>query len=539
MKNTAAYNKTSETILNTRYKLLEIICVVGLAIAYLSHLGYLPLDPESDESRRAVVTAEMMIKQDYITPTINGELYLNKPPLYNWILAGWFKLFGEYSMFAFRLQVIVAVFVLGLLIYFFTKKYTNHLAAFFTALAYMTNGRLLIYESLFGFIDTTFALAVYTNMMLIFFFGEKKKYYGLFIFSYIACAVAFMLKGVPAIAFQGITLLTYFILKKDFKRLFSAAHFIGAGVFILLLGAYYAVYFSNNNLTPSALFNNLFHESAQRTFIQYGFDATLKHIATFPFEVLYHFLPWTIFMIACLQKKFWSTLKQNKFIQYTFWIFLANIPIYWFSVDVYPKYIFMLIPLLYSIAFYFYFNLTEAAWQKKLIKIIIVSCCVIFAAGSLSLLFINAIKKIDDLYLKAAILIIGFGVCAYLSLKTKYKVYAFLLALVIARIGFNWLVIVQRGSRFFQLKNSAEQIVNISKNKPLYILGSSVTKGTDGLSFYLETSRNEIIKTTNEVRSDAYYIVDSNQLKQQSFTVDLKFLNPPFELYLAHTENKK
>jgi len=180
----------------------------------------------------------MMISHNYITPTINAEIYLNKPPLYNWIVAAYFKLFGDYSMFAFRLQVIVAVFVMGLLIYFFTKKYTNGLVAFFTALAYMSNGRLLIYESLYGYIDTTFALTVFANMMLIFYFGEKKKYYALFISSYIICAIAFLLKGVPAIAFQGITLITYFILKRDFKRLFTLPNFVGSGIFILLLGSY-------------------------------------------------------------------------------------------------------------------------------------------------------------------------------------------------------------------------------------------------------------------------------------------------------------
>src|SRR5690242_12770592 len=124
METTAAYSKTAKFILKTPDKvlllkrsiLLEFICVVGLLIAYLSHLGYLPLDPESDESRRAVVTAEMIISHDYLTPTINAEVYLNKPPLYNWVVAGYFKLFGNYSMFAFRLQVIVAVFVMGLVI---------------------------------------------------------------------------------------------------------------------------------------------------------------------------------------------------------------------------------------------------------------------------------------------------------------------------------------------------------------------------------------------------------------------------------------
>lgn len=540
MESTASYIKLPDTnLLNRKNIILEVICIVVLLIAYLSHLGFLPLDTESDEARRAVVTAEMMISHDYITPTINAEIYLNKPPLYNWIVAGYFKLFGNYSMFAFRLQVIVAVFIMGLLIYFFTKKYTNHLVAFFTALAYMTNGRLLIYESLYGFIDPTFALAVYANMMLIFYFGEKKKYYSLFIFSYIACVTAFMMKGIPAIAFQGITLLTYFILKRDFERLFSKAHFIGIGIFILILAAYYLSYFSSNDFSPVILFNNLFNESAQRTFIQYGFTATLKHVGTFPFEVLYHFLPWTIFLIACFQRNFWSILKQNKFIYYTFWIFIANIPVYWFSVDVYPKYIFMFVPLLYSVAFYFYFRLNKNAWQQKVINTIIISCCIILFIASLVVPFTSVMDKINYSAFKIIFLVLAFGACVYISLKKQYKIYAFLTAVVIARIAFNWFVLIQRGERFVQAKNWATQIVDITKGKPLYIFDTAVTQNFDGFSFYIATSRNEVLKKSSAIVPGNFYIVDSIQLKQHSFNLDLKFKNLPYNnpLYLVHSGN--
>ena len=92
---------------------MEAFCILMVIFVYLSHLGYLPLDIESDEARRALVTGEMVLSGDYITPTINGEPYLNKPPLYNYIVAGYFKMFGNYSMFAFRLQCIVAVLLSG------------------------------------------------------------------------------------------------------------------------------------------------------------------------------------------------------------------------------------------------------------------------------------------------------------------------------------------------------------------------------------------------------------------------------------------
>lgn len=524
-----------------RSKLLELICLVGLMIGYCSHLGYLPLDTESDEARRAVVTAEMMISHHYVTPTINGEVYLNKPPLYNWIVAAYFKVFGDYSMFAFRLQVIVAVFITGLVIYFFVKKYTNHAIAFFTAFAYMTNGRLLIYESLYGFIDTTFALSVYTGMMLIFYFGEKKKFYLLFISSYLMCAVAYFLKGIPAIAFQGLTLLTYFLLRRDFKRLFSPAHFAGIGIFILLLGTYYACYFSYNHFSPALLFDNLFNESAQRTFIQYGFSATLKHMGTFPFEVLYHFLPWTLFLLTCIQKDFWKMVNRNRYIQYIFWIFVVNIPVYWFSVDVYPKYLFMFVPLLYCIAFYFYDHAEPRNWQKRLIRLVMIVSCFLMAVGSLVIPFIAVVHNIEFFWLKALGLTLGFGTCAYLASQEKYTVYAFLLALVVARIGFNWFVLTQRGERFVQAKSWAADIVHTTQGKPLYILDSADTRNFDGFSFYIETGRNEILTKSAVIKPGTYYIVDSSQLKRDRFHVDIPFINLPFrnQLYLVHLDGNR
>lgn len=546
METTAAHIKTSKFIFKTpdnilpvRHRLLEFICIVGLLIAYLSHLGYLPLDPESDESRRAVVTAEMMISHNYITPTINAETYLNKPPLYNWIVAAYFKLFGDYSMFAFRLQVIVAVFIMGWLIYFFTKKYTNHLVAFFTALAYMSNGRLLIYESFYGYIDTTFALAVYANMMLIFYFGEKRKYYALFISSYIICATAFLLKGVPAIAFQGLTLLTYFILKRDFKRLFTLPNFVGLGIFLLMLGSYYFRYFSYNHFSPEILFGNLFNESAQRTFIQYGFLATIKHIATFPFEMFYHFLPWTIFLIACFQKNFWRIVNENKLIQYMFWVFIANIPIYWFSVDVYPKYVFMFVPLIYGIAFYFYFSLNKDAWQRRVINVVMITSCILLLLASLAAPFTTVADVLKHPFLQTLFLIICFSACVFFSFKKEYLLYAFVAAVVLARLSFNWFVLPHRGEKNLQAKRYAKEILHATKRKPLYILNNADTRNFDGFSFYLATGRHHVLTKTSTVSRGNYYIVDTSQLKQYPFAIDLGFQNFPDHnpLYLVHVDD--
>ena len=517
---------------------LETFCILMVAFVYLSHLGYLPLDIESDEARRALVTSEMMLSGNYVTPTINGEVYLNKPPLYNYIIAGYFKLFGNYSMFAFRLQCIVAVLLTGLLIYHFTKRYTNHTIAFFTSLAFMTNGRLLLYESLYGMIDTTFSLVVYANFLLIFYFGEQQKNKSLFIFSYITCALAFLLKGLPAIVFQGVSLLTWFGLKRNFKALFSKAHLYGIFSFLLVLTPYYWLFFTQIKVPVATVLSTLFSESEKRTFFEYNTLTFLKHVISFPADILYHFLPWTIFLIALLRKDVIKIIKQNAFIQYITVLFLANIIVYWVSPDVYPKYLFMFVPLLYTVAFYFYQHLDQNAWQKKVINFLLIIAGVIMFLSSIGLPFTSLMQVTELPYLKAGFLIASLGICAYMIIRKKnnYRFYFFLVALLICRAGFNWFVVEQRGERFFEARAKAEDIANKTKDKPLAILANANTGNFDGMSFHISTLRNEVLKISTQIAPGAYYIADSTGLQQHDLITDMAFENLPFhnKLFLAH-----
>lgn len=66
--------------------IVYIIIFTLLIPALFINLGKMPLS--SDEPTRSVVALEMNLSGNYVTPTINGDYYYNKPPLYNWILAG-------------------------------------------------------------------------------------------------------------------------------------------------------------------------------------------------------------------------------------------------------------------------------------------------------------------------------------------------------------------------------------------------------------------------------------------------------------------
>lgn len=509
-------------------KILYICCFLLAIIAYLTHLGFIPLNVDTDEGRRALVTAEMMISGDYLTPTLNGEVYLLKPPLYNWIVAGYFTLFSDNSMFIFRLPVIVACAGVTLTIYLFVKKYTDRRIAFFTAIAFLTNGRILIYDSLLGLIDTTFSWIVYLTFMLIFYFGQQKKYYALFIISYLLASLGFLLKGLPAIVFEGITLLVYFILTKNFRKFFHPAHFIGAGIFLLITGTYYYLLSVSNDLSLRIIIMTLLNESTQRTIIRFNFLQTLTHILAFPFEFLYHFAPWTIFIIVLFQKRMWQSVRKNDFIHYTIWIFLANILIYWFSPQVYARYLLMFPPLLYSVLFYFFFiNLKETGWQKKTINLIITIITLIFWAICFLIPFIKETQSISYLHIKTLFLLITLGITVFIVLKRPaYRLYAFVLVVIIFRIEFNWLVLEQRGKKYFEAKKVSQQIVEITKSDKLFLLPQAKLGNFDGMSFYISTQRGEVLRYNPVIQKNAFYIADEHQLDSLSgYTEYLSFNN--------------
>jgi 4-amino-4-deoxy-L-arabinose transferase-like glycosyltransferase len=498
-----------------------------LLVAYLSHLGFIPLHNSHDEARRALVSAEMMLSGDYLTPALNGEIYLNKPPLYNWIITGYFKLFGDWSMFVFRLQVIVAILLTGAITFHFVKKYTNQTIAFFTAFAYITNGRLLIYDSFLGLIDTTFSMLVYLSFMLTWHYGEKKKYLPLFLSTYLITALAFLMKAFPALAFQGLTLLTYFIWRKKFKVLFYASHFAGLALFFIITGGYYLAYFAKNDIAPVVVFSNLLNESSKRTVVQFGIGKTLLHFFSFPFEMLYHYAPWTLFILVIIQKNIRKLIKTNDFIVYSFLVLIINLLIYWTSPQVYARFLFMFLPLLYSVLFYVFFEfIKESSWQYKFIRFLLISFSGLLLITFLVLPFLKVVKEPSFIYLKCFSLAFVFAALLWMMIKySALYLYAVVLVVIFFRIGFNWFIMEPRAGQFKEVEDLSEKIVQITKGEKLYLLEGAQTGNFDGMSFHIATRRNEVLKFNNGAEKESFFIADRDQLEGKKYTSYLTFIN--------------
>lgn len=80
-------------------KIMFILSAIALSFIFLYHLG-LPALLDSDETRYADMARGMLMSKDFITPYLDGRIFLDKPPLFFWLLCLSYKCFGisEFSV---------------------------------------------------------------------------------------------------------------------------------------------------------------------------------------------------------------------------------------------------------------------------------------------------------------------------------------------------------------------------------------------------------------------------------------------------------
>lgn len=490
-----------------QYQYLVWFTLLLLIPALFINLGMSPLI--DDEATRGVVTFEMQQSGNLVTPTINGEHYYNKPPLYNWILLGFFNLFKQYSEYILRLPAVLSLLIFGLVIYYSTRKELGARVAFLSSLLFISCGRILFYDSMRGLIDLSFSMVMFLNFYLIYYFITRKKYFSLFLVSYFLASTGFLMKGLPAMIFQGLTLFTALAYFKSLKKLFHPSHLAGLLVFIILVGGYYYILWENS--VDPEYFIRLVSESTKRTFIENGFWSTIKHLVFFPFDQVYHLLPWSLLLIFLFRKSFYSQLREKKYPGYLALVFVVNIPVYWTSVGTNPRYLFMLYPIIFILLVNYYSDLKH---NDKFYRLY---WKMMFILSGLALLilswyFINqSVSESGRAIITYAItMMIVITVYYFMWKKKGIKLELLIIILLFIRIFFNLVVLPERMATAieFEEKEAALKICEISQNSELMLHpGAPVSIK---FVYYICTTRNEILrKEYGEVKNGTYYIFDA------------------------------
>ena len=129
---------------------LLVVLLLPAAILYPSR-GFHLLEP--DEGRYAQIPREMLANGEWVVPTLQGEAYLDKPPLMYWLVALSYRTFGV-TPEAVRLVPALCVHMTILVVYLLGRRSVGERAAFWAALllsvapGFVCVARLLLLDGL-------------------------------------------------------------------------------------------------------------------------------------------------------------------------------------------------------------------------------------------------------------------------------------------------------------------------------------------------------------------------------------------------------
>jgi len=110
-----------------------------------------------NEARRMVVAQEMVRGGSWLLPTMNGELYITKPPLYTWLQAALAELFGATSLFVLRLPSLLAALATLLLVWRWARRHLQEGTAELAVLL-LAASPLFVFHGRFAEIEMVLAL---------------------------------------------------------------------------------------------------------------------------------------------------------------------------------------------------------------------------------------------------------------------------------------------------------------------------------------------------------------------------------------------
>ena len=501
---------------NLTYRILFFGALLFL-LAY--PLDYLPL--KFEEPRRALVAIEMLISGNFWSPTINGSFYYNKPPLFNWMIAGLFEIFGFHNWVE-RLPTFLSMIGMSLATYFFFRKKLGGEVSSLASLFFLVSGHMLFYFSFQGEIDMTYTFIVFAQIIIIFFFFEKERWLPLFLLSYLLMTVGFLMKGLPSIAFQGLTLIGLFVWHRKFRLLFHYSHFLGLGLSFALIARYFSLYANYND--PELLIAKLVVESSQRTTETSSIGGYFIQLVKFPLLLAAIMLPGS--MVLLLVRKFhWRSLFENKWVTYCIVFFLFNIPLYWISPGTRDRYLYMFLPFIYLLLFYLSWD--RINHHKTTIKKVLFVFSFLIAVALIVLIFTNDLPIIWTLI--SVLFIVGLIVLV--QQRRVHVVLGWILIMLILRFYYNQVVFPIRALSPDNIAATehAEKVIELTNGEPLYFVGdftmtqlklpfreSVEIKEIERLpyqfTYYYSSGTSQILQWVEERPRNAFYITEAENL---------------------------
>ncbi|TCL38716.1 4-amino-4-deoxy-L-arabinose transferase-like glycosyltransferase [Anaerospora hongkongensis] len=339
-----------------------IIAVAGILM--FSYLGSQPLlDP--DEPVYAETAKEMLQYHDFISPRIFGDFWYDKPPMYYWLVAAAFQVFGG-GEFAARFPS--ALFAVGgaLLVFFSGRKLFNERAGFLAALILATS---LEYFYLGNAAVTDMTLTFFLTAALLAFL--HRQYNLLYVFA----ALGVVTKGPVAIFFCTVILGVYLAMTGQLKTVKHMQAGRGVLLFAAIALPWYVIMYVYHGMDFINTFLG-FHNVTR--FLQPEHSSGKLWYYYIPVVVL-GFFPWTAFLAQAFSAAIKETgEKRNTCLFLIIWA-VAVFSFFSLSQTKLVSYILPMYPPLAMLVGYYF----DKAWTERQYRALKTSAAVFSAAAIL------------------------------------------------------------------------------------------------------------------------------------------------------------
>jgi 4-amino-4-deoxy-L-arabinose transferase-like glycosyltransferase len=213
-----------------------MVLAVGLLFAGLGNIPFI----DRDEGEYATVALEMIQRGDYVVPHVNGRLYFEKPPLFYWLMAISFEVFGQNETAGRLPSAVSGLALVALLGWFGNRRGGQNFGLLTTALA--STSFMIIMLSRVALLDTLLTLWT-TSSLVMFFEGylaapehERRYFYG----GWATMSLAFLTKGPVGVVVIVSALVLLAVLNRNFLATLKRIRIIeGVGIFILISGPWF------------------------------------------------------------------------------------------------------------------------------------------------------------------------------------------------------------------------------------------------------------------------------------------------------------
>jgi 4-amino-4-deoxy-L-arabinose transferase-like glycosyltransferase len=467
---------------------------------------------------------EMMASGNYFNPTFLGQAYTMKPPMFNWVIILFSKIFSD-PVLALRLPTVLSTISMGFLLYLFGRKYFSREFGWLTTISFISSFGILFYFSLLGEIDLFYSLLTLILFLSLIHFYEQKKFLFLFITVYLFGALGFLTKGFPSILFLGLSLPIPFLYDRKFKKLLSWQHLAGLFIFLIIIGGYIILY--KQQMDPEKMISGVWSQASQRTLIYQKLSSFITHLVTFPLETLWNILPGSLLLIFLIKKGSFHAIRSNKILSMIMILLLVNIVIYWISPGTRQRYIYMFYPLILMPGVYLFLLHQKNGWMKSSIHLISLIFTGLLMTGSIIINLIDQLAFIGYLLPLSIMSFISFLLIFLSILKNKnYSFHFLILTLALARIVFDLTALPARNHAgfAFEEKKLAETIYQIAGEEDIHIYKNGLISMTT--IYYLNQKRTKLVNITEEVDPGEYIIARTDliqDLPPYDFIMEIEF----------------